>query len=96
MAEALDVDNILRDATDCEIFYSALRIRLARTREQSDPEECRSIEFGNNSSEWARDDECDDPRFIGPGMSDILLLEDTKADAEDCRKLCRAGEVWLR
>ena len=55
-----------------------------------------AISFGNNSSEWAYDGECDDPRFAGPGMADTLLEEDTGSDASDCRDLYRSGSIWLR
>lgn len=94
MASDLDARNIKGDATDCSRLYQAQRIRPQRTRDQWDTSMCRSIRYGNNSSEWARDNECDDPRFTGPGADDILLLEDLKADADDCRRLCYAGTVW--
>ena len=31
-----------------------------------------AIEWGNDSSPYALDGECDDPRFGGPGMADTL------------------------
>jgi len=54
------------------------------------------MEFGDDSSEWANDGECDDPRFIGESMADILLDEDRKADATDCRDLFDAGHIAVR
>lgn len=54
------------------------------------------IAFGDDSSQWARDGECDDPRFVGDGMADILLEEDQWADATDCRALFDAGRIRLR
>lgn len=96
MASSLSVDNIGKDATDCQTLYSAQRIRLARTRAQWDVAQCQAIDYGNNSSNWARDNECDDPRFTGPGVDEILLPEDLRADAADCRALCNAGEIWLK
>lgn len=96
MASDLDARNIMKDATDCSQLYQAQRIRPQRTRDQWNTSMCRSIRYGNNSSEWARDNECDDPRFTGPGADEILLLEDLKADADDCRRLCNAGAVWLK
>lgn len=53
------------------------------------------IKMGDNTSEWANDGECDDPRFVGEGMSDILLAEDAMHDANDCAKLLRAGKIRL-
>ena len=55
-----------------------------------------AVNFGNNSSEWAHDGECDDPRFVGRGMADILLDEDAFADAADCRALYQSGAIRLR
>jgi len=54
------------------------------------------IDFGDDSSQWANDDECDDPRFEGPGVHSILLDEDLLADATDCRTLFEAGQITLR
>jgi hypothetical protein len=53
-------------------------------------------EFGDNSSHWANDGECDDPRFEGAGAADTLLEEDLGHDAADCRKLFDAGRITLR
>ncbi|HHB82856.1 MAG TPA: hypothetical protein ENK61_05220 [Devosia sp.] len=55
-----------------------------------------AINFGNNTSEWAYDGECDDPRFIGQGMAEILLEEDAFADASDCKSLYNKGAIVLR
>ena len=45
----------------------------------------QNVSFGDNSSDWANDGECDDPRFAGSGVADILLDEDRGHDANDCR-----------
>ena len=55
-----------------------------------------AVDFGNNSSEWAFDGECDDPRFVGAGMDEILLDEDAFADAADCQALYQKGAIQLR
>lgn len=55
-----------------------------------------ALNFGNNTSEWAYDGECDDPRFVGQGMADILLDEDAFADASDCKSLFQKGAIVLR
>ena len=40
--------------------------------------------FGNDSSQWALDGECDDPRFQGSSMAVTLLDQDRFSDATDC------------
>lgn len=96
MADSLNDMSIGKDATDCAKLLQAERIRPVRARSESNPQMCKAIDFGNNSSEFARDGECDDPRFAGPGVDEILLPKDAKRDATDCRALCNAGEAWLR
>lgn len=55
------------------------------------------ISFGDDSSRWAKDDECDDPRFEGPGMTETTLLaSDILHDATDCAVAYRAGKLRLR
>ena len=53
-------------------------------------------DFGDNSSHWANDGECDDPRFEGKGAANTLLDEDLGHDAADCGKLFDAGRITLR
>ena len=52
--------------------------------------------FGNDSSQWALDGECDDPRFQGSGMAVTLLDQDRFSDATDCRLLFNQGHITLR
>ena len=94
MASSLDTVNILADASDCARLLEAGLIRPQRTRDQWDPAQCQSVRYGNNSSDWAHDGQCDDPRFTGPGVDSILNFDDQLSDASDCRALCDAGEVW--
>ena len=54
-----------------------------------------SIEFGDDTGNWARDGECDDIRFEGVGVASTLLLEDRGRDAADCRQLHDEGRVRL-
>lgn len=58
--------------------------------------EHQEIEFGDDDSVWARDNECDDPRFEGDGMARTLNEEDRGHDATDCRRLYRRGFIRLR
>ncbi len=54
------------------------------------------VNFGDDSSEWANDGECDDGRFTGPGLTSTpLLQEDVLADATDCRNAYSAGKLRL-
>ena len=57
----------------------------------------QAINFGNDSSQWANDGACDDPRFSGPGLTTTPLLpEDILADATDCLSAFAAGTLTLR
>jgi len=96
VATSTSEENIMHDASDCQKLFNLGQIRLNRTKEQSNVSECAMINFGDNSSEWARDNECDDPRFTGGRADDILNFEDIGADADDCQLLCRNGTIWLR
>lgn len=96
MAKTLDNDNIRRDATDCRTAYRDGRVFLWIESEARAATDCKAIRFGNNSSEWAHDGECDDFRFTGPGTDSIMKSEDIGKDAADCRKLCEEGRVFLR
>lgn len=61
----------------------------------SAPTQAQDVEFGDDSSAFANDGECDDPRFEGPGMTATMLLEsDRRADATDCQEAFKAGRVW--
>ena len=74
------------DAADCRKLFAAGRIALRGTG---------VIDFGDDGSEWARDGECDDPRFEGEGMATTLLDADAYHDATDCRTLLERGRVAL-
>ncbi|WP_139792301.1 hypothetical protein [Henriciella litoralis] len=53
------------------------------------------VDFGDDSSLWAEDGECDDPRFEGDGMADLLDDADLMSDATDCREAYLAGDIRL-
>ncbi len=59
------------------------------------PPPSQSIDFGDDTSEWARDDECDDPRFDGDGMASSTVFQNRGRDAADCRRLYDAGGIRL-
>ena len=55
-----------------------------------------SVNFGDDSGDYVKDGECDDPRFKGPGMTSTPLLdEDRMADASDCQAAYARGELVL-
>lgn len=51
------------------------------------------IDFGDDSSTWSEDGECDDPRFEGEGMAGSPRREDRMHDATDCRTLMMDGMI---
>jgi hypothetical protein len=54
------------------------------------------ISFGDDSGEYANDGECDDPRFVGEGMTTTDLLSDDRLkDATDCKAAFDAGKLAL-
>lgn len=96
MAHSYAEENLGHDAADCSRLFDLGQVRLARAQSESSLSECKTINFGSDTSEWANDDQCDDPRFIGPGVHTILNPDDLGTDASDCRAACLAGEAWLR
>jgi hypothetical protein len=55
----------------------------------------QDIEFGDDSSRWANDGQCDDPRFEGPGAAAVRIAGDEGRDAADCHAAFEAGTVTL-
>lgn len=55
----------------------------------------QSIDFGDDTSEWAQDGECDDLRFEGKGMASSMSSQNRGRDAADCRRLFDAGRIRL-
>jgi hypothetical protein len=83
-SELVDAD-ILKDATDCQAAYDAGTVSYVG---DSSP---AAIDYGDNTSQWANDGECDDPRFSGSGVASELLDADLGHDANDCRAAVEAG-----
>jgi hypothetical protein len=88
-AETLLAEDRGHDAADCRMLFNAGRVVLRG-------DAGREIDYGDDRSEWARDGECDDPRFEGDGMAETLLDVDAYHDAADCRTLVEAGRIALR
>ena len=76
-----------RDATDC--FRGQLLRHVWTTWKDT------GIAFGDDSSDWAYDGECDDPRFTGEAMAGSLSATHMLADATDCRQAFEDGRVAL-
>ena len=95
MATFLDEADENHDATDCRNLYSHGQIRLAGEWGTTSSPALRAdgIEFGDNSSIYANDGECDDPRFNGPGAASSPDSEHTLHDAADCLDLYQSGRV---
>ena len=88
MAQTTIAEGARHDATDCYRAYRGRTIELFRI------ENTEGIDFGNDSSRWAFDGECDDPRFEGDGMAGGSLEKaDRGRDATDCARAYRAGTV---
>lgn len=96
MSKDLVTGDIAHDAADCRKLYKAGDIRFWVESSARKATQCSSIKFGNNSSKWAKDGECDDPRFEGRGSSKDLDSDDIGHDAADCRAMCKSGMVFLR
>jgi len=91
-AQLVDAD-LMKDATDCRALFEAGSIRLADTG--AGDTAAGEVDFGDDTSEWANDGECDDPRFVGQGMAAQLVDADLMKDATDCRTLFEAGSIRL-
>ena len=53
-------------------------------------------ELGDDSGEWAFDGECDDPRFEGEAVADIVVANDIRKDATDCGRALLDGGAKFR
>ena len=95
MAQGLDDSNILGDASDCRALHDAGQVMMAGGAMPADDMTGGEVDFGADSGQWTFDGECDDPRFAGEGMADVLQDADLFADATDCRTLYDAGMITL-
>ena len=70
-------------------------VRPGQNRDRA-PATTDTLDFGDDAGVWARDGECDDPRFSGEGAAQTQLDSDTNHDATDCRSLLNMGRIALR
>ncbi|WP_192036240.1 hypothetical protein [Halomonas sp. YLGW01] len=89
----LDEDRY-HDAADCRRLYEQGQITRASGGEMVSS--ANDIQWGDNTSQWANDGECDDPRFAGPGVNGNNLAEDRYHDAADCQRLYEQGQIYLQ
>ena len=89
-------DDIAHDADDCREQFNQGRVSVWLEVLAREATQCEAIDFGDNSSEWADDGECDDMRFEGRGSADSVVPDDTGKDANDCRALCEQSMIFLR
>lgn len=90
-------DDLLHDANDCRDLYLEGGLTFLEG-EMIDPNAALTayianseIDFGDNSSVWSDDGECDDPRFSGPGVAAVTDPSDVRQDANDCARLFMQG-----
>jgi hypothetical protein len=97
----LDSD-VRHDATDCRAAHRQGRLTFNGNRPPATTQRYAAsgvdhIIWGDDNGKYANDGECDDKRFVGPGMTETPLLEsDIKHDATDCRAAFRQGRLQLR
>ena len=59
---------MLRDATDCRALFERGEVWIAEAAPAVDASRNATRQdafFGDDTSDWANDGECDDPRFAG-------------------------------
>ena len=92
VSSALLVDNIGRDATDCRAALRKGTVSLNPLFIR--PDSTAEIIFGDDASDYARDGDCDDVRFVGARSAETIYLdEDVGHDASDCRAGVNAGTL---
>ncbi len=93
----LSAEDAYHDANDCLNGYQTGGLDLvvsANVFELSNA--ALEIDFGDDAGSWPNDNECDDPRFSGPGMAQSDLLDsDIGHDASDCETAFKAGRISL-
>ena len=97
-----DADAEIEGAEDASEDVGGDAADIAETPEaasemETPADEAGEVDFGDDASVFAMDGECDDPRFMGDGMTSTSLLEeDIGHDATDCRTAYEAGRLSLR
>ncbi len=79
----------------CRLTLVALVLMLAAPGPAIAPALAQEIDFGDNSSDYARNGVCDDRRFRGPGVAAEVDWYDAGRDADDCREALASGRAQL-
>ncbi|MEO5808237.1 hypothetical protein, partial [Devosia sp.] len=103
-ASELVAADIKKDATDCKAAFDAGTVTLkdgapttpATTNTPAVATTGAAVDFGDDTSEWSKDGECDDPRFTGTGVSSDPSAVDIKKDATDCEAAVKAGTATAK
>ncbi|HTN62146.1 MAG TPA: hypothetical protein VL147_11400, partial [Devosia sp.] len=99
MAKKLLPEDVSNDATDCRTLVEAGSLSIIAVYDPAylagAPYDSKGVNFGDNTSSYANDNQCDDPRFQGPGAASVLLDGDLRHDRDDCRAAFEAGTVIL-
>ncbi|HTM78773.1 MAG TPA: hypothetical protein VL133_14230 [Devosia sp.] len=92
-------EDVSNDATDCRTLVEQGSLSIIPVYDPAyaagAPYDSKGINFGDNTSSYANDDQCDDPRFQGPGADTVLLDSDLRHDRDDCKAAFEAGTVVL-
>lgn len=88
-------EDVGHDATDCRVAYDQGRLTLASPVKAVEgvAMPIESVNFGDDSSDYASDGECDDVRFVGSGMAVALMTDSIGKDASDCKAAYQDGEL---
>lgn len=97
MATSPDRDAIKKDRSDCSAGFQLGRLTLVDDLPPRLVSEYDGIDFGTDKGEYAGDNECDDPRFFGEGVSSIALTgANIGTDRKDCLEAYKAGGLFLK
>ncbi len=93
MTTILNNEDVGRDASDCQAGVESGALIAWSMVDSVAATQCSAIDFGDDTSQFANDHECDDGRFEGLGMASSVGQDMIGTDAADCSRLCGAGIV---
>lgn len=96
VSEGASSENAGKDKTDCLAAYQAGSVKRASPVPVDRSITVDGIRFGDDDSPFAKDGECDDPRFEGDSMAESLREEDAGHDATDCLAAFQADAISLK
>jgi len=95
MASSPNRGDRFHDATDCRNLMEAGRVTFSATQFDPTLTSFGGVELGDDSGRWPDDGQCDDPRFIGEGMSPSPDHPEIEKDRSDCSYGFQVGELTL-